>query len=275
MTSNTSIKYQINWNLWIPGVLFVFFVIIEKKSFGTFYTSWLYGLILILVGIMYSIRFKLYQPLLAFCLGGLTLWHYWLADYFDTNIYMLQLMGIDISISSNASPFSMIVWIINLIILFSLMPFVMPVLEKAIKLEMSARRIFKTAAQTVYSNTNGFTPRPYSVGQAEYTKEQIIGFTNYLSGEKIAFPVYKEKGIYLTFSMRRSPLSIHEPSEISYVYFDYEGKITVHISEGDYRRYKAELSFDQLCESMSDVFKRFLNYYINNQENRIDLELNN
>ena len=75
--------------------------------------------------------------------------------------------------------------------------------------------------------------------------------------------------------MRRSPLSIHEPSEISYVYFDYEGKIIVHISETDYRRYKAELTFDQLCESMSDVFKRFLNHYINNQENRINLELNN
>ena len=275
MTSNTSIKYQINWNLWIPGILFVFFLIIEKKSFGTFYTSWLYGLILILVGIMYSIRFKLYQPLLAFCLGGLTLWHYWLAEYFETNIYMLHLLGIDISLSQDNNPFSMLGWIINFAVFFLLMPFTMPVMEKALKLETSAKRIFKTAARTVYSATNGFTSRPYSAGQAEYTKEQIIGFTYYLSGQKIAFPVYKEKGIYLTFSMRRSPLSIHEPSEISYVYFDYKGKIIVHISETDYRRYKAELTFDQLCESMSDVFKRFLNHYINNQENRINLELNN
>ncbi|MBC8486984.1 MAG: hypothetical protein H8D45_13225 [Bacteroidetes bacterium] len=275
MINNTSIKKQINWNLWIPGVLFVFFLIIEKKAFGTFYTSWLYGLILILVGIMYSIRFKLYQPLLFFCLGGLTLWHYWLADYFDTNIYMLKLIGIDFAMNSENSPFSMLSWIINLVILFSVMPFTMPVLGKALKLETYARRLFKTAARTVYSATNGFTSRPYSAGHAEYTKEQIIGFTNYLAGKTITFPVYKEKGIYLTFSMRRSPLSIHKPTEISYVYFDYEGKITVHISERDYRRYKAELSFDQLCESMSDVFKRFLNYYINNQESRINLELKN
>ena len=198
MTSNTSIKYQINWNLWIPGILFVFFVIIEKKSFGTFYTSWLYGLILILVGIMYSIRFKLYQPLLAFSLGGLTLWHYWLAEYFDTNIYMLQLMGIDISISSNDSPFSMIVWIINLIILFSFMPFVMPVMEKAIKLELSARRIFKTAAQTVYSTTNGFTPRPYSAGQSRIYKRTNNRLYELFIRKKISFSGLQRKG-YLSY----------------------------------------------------------------------------
>jgi len=275
MTSNNSIKYQIQWNLWIPGILFVFFLIIEKKSFGTSYTSWLYGLILILVGIMYSIRLKLYQPLLAFSLGGLTLWHFWLTEYFEANIYMLHLLGIDISLSQDNNPFSMLGWTINFAVFFLLMPFTMPVIDKALKLEMFAKRIFKTAARTVHSATNGFTARPYSAGHAKYTKEQIIGFTHYFSGKTIAFPVYKENGIYLTFSMQRSPLSIHEPAEISYVYFDYEGKITVHISEADYRRYKAELSFNQLCESMSDVFKRFLNYYINNQENKIILELKN
>ena len=275
MTYNTSMKQQINWNFWIPAIMFFILLIIEGKAFGTYYSSWLYGLVLIMVGVMYSIRYKLYQPAMVICLIGLTVWHYFLATHFEANIYMLQLLGVDISISPENNPFSMFTWIINAIVLFVLMAVTSPVLDKAFKLEKFARRIFKTAARTVYSATNGFTSRPYSAGHAEYTKEQIIGFTHYLSGKIIVFPFYRENGIYLTFSMRRSPLSIHEPSEISYVYFDYEGKITVHISAKDYKRYKAELSFDQLCESMSDVFKRFLNYYINNQESRINLELKN
>ncbi|MBE9480144.1 MAG: hypothetical protein IMY69_00445 [Bacteroidetes bacterium] len=275
MTYNTSMKQQINWNFWIPAIMFFLFLIIEDKAFGTYYSSWLYGLVLILVGILYSVRYKLFQPALVICLIGLTVWHYFLATHFEANIYMLQLLGIDISINPEDNPFSMLTWVINAVVLLILMAVTSPVLNKAFKLEKSARRIFKTAASTVFSATNGFTSRPYSAGYAEYTKDQIIGFTHYLSGKIIVFPVYRENGIYLTFSMRRSPLSINEPSEISYVYFNYEGKITVHISAKDYKRYKEELSFDQLCESMSDVFKRFLNYYINNQESRIIPELNN
>ncbi|MCK4407099.1 MAG: hypothetical protein KAV44_05445 [Bacteroidales bacterium] len=275
MTYNTSMKQQINWNFWIPAIMFFLFLIIEDKAFGTYYSSWLYGLVLILVGILYSVRYKLFQPALVICLIGLTVWHYFLATHFEANIYMLQLLGIDISINPEDNPFSMLTWVINAVVLLILMAVTSPVLNKAFKLEKSARRIFKTAASTVFSATNGFTSRPYSAGYAEYTKDQIIGFTHYLSGKIIVFPVYRENGIYLTFSMRRSPLSINEPSEISYVYFNYEGKITVHISSEDYKRYKEALSFDQLCESMSDVFKRFLNYYINNQESRIIPELNN
>ncbi|MCK4287563.1 MAG: hypothetical protein KAW86_00035 [Bacteroidales bacterium] len=275
MNYNTSMKQQINWNFWIPAIMFFLFLIIEDKAFGTYYSSWLYGLVLILVGILYSVRYKLFQPALVICLIGLTVWHYFLATHFGANIYMLQLLGIDISINPEDNPFSMLTWVINAVVLLILMAVTSPVLNKAFKLEKSARRIFKTAASTVFSATNGFTSRPYSAGYAEYTKDQIIGFTHYLSGKIIVFPVYRENGIYLTFSMRRSPLSINEPSEISYVYFNYEGKITVHISSEDYKRYKEALSFDQLCESMSDVFKRFLNYYINNQESRIIPELNN
>ncbi|MCK4639017.1 MAG: hypothetical protein KAT33_06320 [Bacteroidales bacterium] len=275
MTYNTSMKQQINWNFWIPAIMFFLFLIIEDKAFGTYYSSWLYGLVLILVGILYSVRYKLFQPALVICLIGLTVWHYFLATHFEANIYMLQLLGIDISINPEDNPFSMLTWVINAVVLLILMAVTSPVLNKAFKLEKSARRIFKTAASTVFSATNGFTSRPYSAGYAEYTKDQIIGFTHYLSGKIIVFPVYRENGIYLTFSMRRSPLSINEPTEISYVYFDYEGKITVHISAKDYKRYKEELSFDQLCGSMSDVFKRFLNYYINNQESRIIPELKN
>jgi len=81
MITDTSLKKQINWNAWVPPIFFILFLIIEKQAFGTIYTSWLYGLILILFGFLYSFRYKLYQPAVIFCLAGITLWHYVLAAH--------------------------------------------------------------------------------------------------------------------------------------------------------------------------------------------------
>jgi hypothetical protein len=73
--------------------------------------------------------------------------------------------------------------------------------------------------------------------------------------------------------MGRSPLSVHEPSEISYVQFDYGGSISVRIAQKDYIRFSRKFTFDLLCGSMEGVFRRFLEYYINNEEDRILIEL--
>ena len=66
MRNDIALKKQFQWNFWLPGILFLLFLIIEKRAFGTFYTSWLYGLILVVVGVMYTWRFKMYQPALIF-----------------------------------------------------------------------------------------------------------------------------------------------------------------------------------------------------------------
>jgi hypothetical protein len=273
MTNDTLIKKTINWNFWIPAILFLLFLIIEDQAFHTYYTSWLYGLILILVGIMYSFRYKLYQPALVICLAGITLWHYILAAHFDTSITMLRSAGIAIPGNPDDNPFSMLIWIINLMILLILLPLMGPVILKAYKLELSARRLFRTAAQMVSTSKDGFTSRPYHAGNVEYSKEQIIGFTQYLSGQMIVHPVFTETGVYLTLSMGKSPLSIHDPTEISYIAFESTGNITVHIASLDYKKFSKELTFDRLCESLSDVFKRFMAYYKDGHEMRIITEL--
>jgi hypothetical protein len=273
MITDTSIKRQFNWNVWIPPVLFIIFLIVEDQAFGTYYTIWFYGLILFLTGIIYSFRYKIYQPAILVGLAGITLWHYALAAHYDSCITMLRSLGIDISASPEKNPFSMVMWIANLLIFLVLMPVMGPIIGKAFKLEQSARRIFKTAAQTVTSSGNGFTSRPFNAGNAEFSNEQITGFSQYLAGQMLVYPVYTDTGVFLTFSMGKSPLAIRETGEVSYITFGKTGKITVHIASSDYKRFRKQLTFDRLCESTGDVFKRFLNYYINNQEGRILKEL--
>ena len=54
---------------------------------------------------------------------------------------------------------------------------------------------------------------------------------------------------------------------------DPDGNISVSISAFDYHQYRKSFSFDQLCESTGDIFKRFLEYYKDGREARIVTEL--
>jgi hypothetical protein len=186
---------------------------------------------------------------------------------------MLQLIGFEVFNPAINNPFSMGMWMINLVVLLMVIPIFGGIVYKSFQLEQSAKRIFNTAAQTVISAGNGFTSRPYVAGNAKYSNEQITGFAQYLSGQMIVYPVFSDAGIFLIFSMGRSPLAMRETNEISYVSFGNDGDIAVHITKKDYKRFRKQLTFNRLCESLGDVFKRFLDYYVNNQEARILTEL--
>jgi hypothetical protein len=253
--------------------LFILLLIIEDQALGTYYLSWLYGLMLIFFGILYSVRFKLYQPAVIFCSAGITLWHYMLAAHYDTSLSMLHAIGIDISANPGNSPFTMMIWLINLIIFLILLPIFGPVVLKSFRLALSAKRIFNTAAQTVITTGNGFTGRPYVAGNSSAPEAQITGFVQYLSEQKLVYPKFIEPGVFLTFSMGKSPLANGEINGLSYFAFENNGKLTVHISQKDYKRFRKQLTFDKLCDSMAALFKRFFDYYANNQEARIITEL--
>jgi len=248
-------------------------LILEKEIFDTYYTSLLYGLVLIMIGIIYSIRYAIFNPALILGFAGITLWHYILAARYDTFVNMVRVAGVNVSSFPAEYPYSMWIWMINLLIFVIILSVYGPTAIKAFRIEQLARKIFKMAAGNVVSTGDGFTSRPFHAGTKEYTKEQITGFSLYISGKMIAVPRYTETGIRLSFSMVKSPLSKAANPDISYVQFDYNQHITIHIASGDYKRFRNQLTFDQLCESMGDLFKRFLNYYINNQEARILNEL--
>jgi hypothetical protein len=273
MISDQYFKKQVNWNIWGPPVAFIFLLIIEKQALGTFYTSLLYGLVLILTGIIYSIRYRLYHPALLFCLAGLTLWHYVLAAHIETIIALLRWLKFESVELGTADPFSMLTWLINLVIFLAVIPLTIPVFGKAFTLEGNAKKLFRLAALTVPGHDNGFTSRPFAGGAVTFSEDQLKGFAQFMLRQLISIPVFSESGVTLAFSMGRSPLSVNIPSETSYVQFDYTGNISVRIAERDYKRFSRKFTFDLLCGSMESVFRQFLEYYINNKENRILIDL--
>jgi hypothetical protein len=69
-------------------------------------------------------------------------------------------------------------------------------------------------------------------------------------------------------------LSNYDYSEDTWVAFDYDGNVTVNISKEDYYEYRENLSFDELCESLGNLFTEFLEMYKSGKGVRIIDRLN-
>ncbi len=255
MENYSKLKGPIGWMIPVAVFVFLFFIVIEFQNTGTFnFVVWSFGAFFIILGVIDFLKTRLVTILMLYLMLGTGSWHCLLAfkrfAFFSPLTYGLH---------------------VTAFIVFIL--FTWPILSRHSRLNNNARNLFKLAAEVIYETTNGFTARPYSAGTTEYSKEEILGFSRFMSGRSIARSKVQKNGITLVFSMGISPLSNPPLEKTSYLTFDYEGNISVHISKYDYRRYKEQLTFDQLCASIGNVFKRFLKYYQDGTEMRIITEL--
>jgi hypothetical protein len=217
------------------------------------YSAFAFGCFFIVIGIYEYQRTKLFTYLILGLLWGTGTWH--------------SMARIFVSFLSLET------YIPHVIVSITALIVTWPVFYGNEKLESNARRLFNLAAEHVHEAFNGFTDRPYSACKTEYTRDEIRGFARFLAGEKIVKSIVQEKVVVLAFSMGISPLKEPDLQRISYVSFDKDGNISIHISEYDYKRFKEELTFDQLCASLGDVFTRFLEHYKKGLETRIIVEL--
>jgi len=164
-------------------------------------------------------------------------------------------------------------YILNILIIILFIVINWPTFAGAEKFEANARRLFKLASELLNETSDGYTERPYSAGKKSYSSKELMGFVRFINGKFIAKAYYQGNIVCLGFSMGKSLIVASDPSEVSYVQFDNEGNITVSISEYDYRQYRKKFNFDQLCASVGDIFKRFLEYYEDGNEDRIITEL--
>jgi hypothetical protein len=247
----------------IPFAILIIFIFIFTEIYFAgfpFYSVWGFGAFFIILGIVDFYRTKLYTYLIIFLLAGTATWH--------SNANFSHIYGIE-----NDSIFSQVSYVIHVIFNLIYIAFSWSILYSHEKLEANARRLFKLASELIFETSNGFTSRPYSAGTAEYSREEILGFARYLSGKNIVRTIVKKDFVTLIFSMGISPLKYPDTKKISYISFDFDNNISVHISKYDYKRYKEKLKFNELCDSLGNVFKRFLTYYQNGNDDRIITEL--
>jgi len=217
------------------------------------YSACLLAVFFIVMGFIQLCRYKLWTNLILGILMGT-------GSFLSMAHYVFPFIGMEVYVCS-----------ILAVILYIIIQW--RVLYSHEKFEANARRLFKLAAELIDEQSDGFTERPYSAGQVEADRDELLGFARFLNGKLVARSYYMDHNIYLAFSMNKSLLKVNHPSEVSYVAINDAGELTVRISEEDYRRYRTTLSFDQVCASLAKVFIRFLDYYCVGNEMRILTEL--
>jgi hypothetical protein len=144
--------------------------------------------------------------------------------------------------------------------------FVLIYLALTRKLKWRGREIFELAAEAVEETGNGYTSRPRPVGKVEYSPQQMRSFARFCARHLIALPYYTSKNITLV------PIKMGEEfgrvlglsgdyRDASWVNFDVNGDVAVHIAHKDYLDYREPLAFDQLCASFGQVFIDFFDLY--------------
>ena len=238
----------------IALILTYIFVLIEVMVIGKpFFSIIFFGTFFIVVGALQFIRYRMVVYLILGILVGTSTWH-------SLNYFVFQ----------NKMPISNLIHIL-IIVLFIIVFW--PRLSAQERLYAYSRRLFSYASYLIEDVGGGYTDRPYSGGKVEISESDLKGFISFMEGKFIARAYKQEDIYYLGFSMGPSPLVINDPLEISHVRIDPKNNLSVSISSFDYRQYKESLNFDQLCQSMSDVFLRFIEYYKEGKESRIISEL--
>jgi len=143
------------------------------------------------------------------------------------------------------------------------------------RFELNSRRLFKLAAENIEETGDGFTQRPFSAGKIPMSKEDLKGLSRFLNGKYVVKSFHESDSIIFAFSMNKSLMKLDDPQEVSHVTIDFNGNLSVFISEADYGDFTARFTFDQLCNSMAEIFRRFMEYYQQRLESRIITELKN
>jgi hypothetical protein len=139
--------------------------------------------------------------------------------------------------------------------------------------------LLELAGMPVEGSGSGYTSRPRPAGQVKMSKTEIARFTDFVTRELVSIVFIEEDSLFFVpvigFSEYAYMLGLKKDYiEETWVSLDAEGKLSVHISEKDYLRYKIDLDFDRLCESLGEVFSEFIQLSNQGQEERIIEKMN-
>lgn len=134
------------------------------------------------------------------------------------------------------------------------------------KAKWRGREIFELAAEPVEENGNGYTSRPRPVGKVEYSLKEMIAFARFCARHLIALPYITSKNITLVPIKMGDEFGrllglMGDYRDATWINFEVNGEVSVHIAQKDYLDYREPLAFDQLCNSFGQVFIDFFELF--------------
>ena len=147
------------------------------------------------------------------------------------------------------------------------------------KFKWRGREILELAAQPVQDITNGFTERPRPSGKVTVSREDVLAFAQFASRNLIAMPYMEpDRVVLVPATMAQSFRHLypwpHDYRVDTWVSIGSDGNVDVHLAKDDYLKFKDSLSFDQLCESLGQLFTEFLDMFQKGEAIRIIDRLN-
>jgi hypothetical protein len=141
------------------------------------------------------------------------------------------------------------------------------------------RDIMEAAAENVDAGEFSYTPRPRPVGKIDAGKDELLSFATYLKKNLVVMPYYNnDKVLLVPVKMGEEYGVLYGPNirywDRTWISIDFNGNVAVNISKDYYLDYQENLSFDQLCKSLGNLFIRFYEYFKNGEEIRIIDHLN-
>ena len=264
------------WKIWIPIVLFLVPLILERQIVGTSFTPYVYGLIITIYGIVYYFRIRMWETVVLMISMAITISWYFLAERPGLTFDTFALVNIECSSTVEEwiiTYLNSTSWFAALFINFILTYTLGPKLIKALALEKNAIKLFRLSARSVSDEQSGYTERPLNVGTHDNDKNELYGLTAFLESKRICIAEFPGNGVKYVFSMGTSPLVKNKRDKLSHVFFGNNGELNVFISAEDYRQYRRKYSFDQLCNMMGNTFLRFAEYHKSSHNERILSEL--
>lgn len=139
------------------------------------------------------------------------------------------------------------------------------------KLKWRYREVLELAAMPIKDVTNGYTARPRSSGKSEFSEIEIKAFARFLLYHLIAIPHFERERIVfsLNLSFRHRLGILTNYTDHTYVTFNLDGNVSAFISMKDYLKYQEQLAFDQLCESLGNLFIEFFELFKNGEGIRV------
>lgn len=146
-------------------------------------------------------------------------------------------------------------------------------------LRYKGRQVMELAAWDVEEGPETYTERPRPAGRIDYSKYDIIDFANYLKRILVCMSFVEENRVLLVpVKMGKEFDFLYNPNydylSKTWISFDFEGQVSVHISKKDYLDYKEDLAFDHLCESLGQLMITFADFYMRGDKVRILDRLN-
>ena len=140
--------------------------------------------------------------------------------------------------------------------------------------------ILELAANGVEPSEDAYTERPFPVKIIDYDKHEILALARFLS-RNLTCTSYLDSGkVYLVPVNNKSALQLfYQPGfniiEKTWISFDEEGQVSVHISRESYLSFRENLALDQLCNNLGNLFIGFLDDYRKGEGVRITDKIKN